>query len=163
MKRLSLNSKQNSRNKLENLNVKISLVEMFVFYYVFHWDTLNLKAFIHPPVKTKIWVVTHQCLFLTYTSFNVNHHSLPTFTFLYKCFYYVSYLFAPVHTIFPELNIRAVVLGSRILMITAANRWENKKMQKTFTKCNDWQKILRQYKMIIEVWKRDKLMPCESL
>ena len=32
-------------------------------------------------------------------------------------------LFAPVQTIFPELKIKAVVLGSRILMITAANRW----------------------------------------
>ena len=31
------------------------------------------------------------------------------------------YLFAPVQTIFPELNINAVVLGSRIRMITAAN------------------------------------------
>lgn len=31
-------------------------------------------------------------------------------------------LLAPVQTIFPELNIRAVVLGSRILMMTAANR-----------------------------------------
>ena len=29
---------------------------------------------------------------------------------------------APVHTIFPELKIRAVVLGSRILIITAAKR-----------------------------------------
>lgn len=28
---------------------------------------------------------------------------------------------APVQTIFPELNIKAVVLGSRILIITAAN------------------------------------------
>ena len=32
------------------------------------------------------------------------------------------YLFAPVHTILPELNISAVVLGSRILIITAAKR-----------------------------------------
>uniref|UniRef100_A0A224Y0Z9 Uncharacterized protein n=1 Tax=Panstrongylus lignarius TaxID=156445 RepID=A0A224Y0Z9_9HEMI len=32
-----------------------------------------------------------------------------------------SSLFAPVQTILPELNIKAVVLGSRILMITAAN------------------------------------------
>ena len=31
--------------------------------------------------------------------------------------------FAPVHTIFPELKMRAVVLGSRILMITAAKRF----------------------------------------
>lgn len=31
------------------------------------------------------------------------------------------YLFAPVQTIFPELKIRAVVRGSLILMITAAN------------------------------------------
>lgn len=61
---------------------------------------------------------------------DVNPQSLPTFTFLYKGFYYVLYLFAPVQTIFPELNIRAVVLGSRILIITAANRCENKKMQK---------------------------------
>jgi hypothetical protein len=30
--------------------------------------------------------------------------------------------FAPVHTIFPELKMRAVVLGSRIRIITAANR-----------------------------------------
>lgn len=29
---------------------------------------------------------------------------------------------APVHTIFPELKIKAVVLGSLILIITAANR-----------------------------------------
>jgi hypothetical protein len=33
------------------------------------------------------------------------------------------YLFAPVHTIFPELKIKAVVLGSLILIITAANRF----------------------------------------
>jgi len=33
-----------------------------------------------------------------------------------------SSLLAPVHTILPELNISAVVLGSRILIITAANR-----------------------------------------
>ncbi len=32
-------------------------------------------------------------------------------------------LLAPVQTIFPELKIRAVVRGSRILMITAANRF----------------------------------------
>ena len=32
------------------------------------------------------------------------------------------HLLAPVHTIFPELNIRAVVLGSLILMMTAAKR-----------------------------------------
>ena len=32
-----------------------------------------------------------------------------------------SYLLAPVQTIFPELNMRAVVLGSRILIMTAAN------------------------------------------
>ena len=36
---------------------------------------------------------------------------------------FVLYLFAPVQTIFPELNISAVVLGSRILMMTAANRF----------------------------------------
>jgi hypothetical protein len=30
--------------------------------------------------------------------------------------------FVPVHTIFPELKMRAVVLGSRIRIITAANR-----------------------------------------
>ena len=30
---------------------------------------------------------------------------------------------APVHTIFPELKMRAVVLGSRILIITAAKRF----------------------------------------
>ena len=29
--------------------------------------------------------------------------------------------FAPVHTILPEVNIRAVVFGSLILIITAAN------------------------------------------
>lgn len=34
-----------------------------------------------------------------------------------------SSLFAPVQTIFPLLNIKAVVLGSRILIITAANRF----------------------------------------
>lgn len=34
-----------------------------------------------------------------------------------------SSLFAPVHTIFPEEKISAVVLGSRILMITATNRF----------------------------------------
>lgn len=33
-----------------------------------------------------------------------------------------SSLFAPVQTILPELNINAVVLGSLILIITAANR-----------------------------------------
>ena len=32
-------------------------------------------------------------------------------------------LFAPVQTILPELNIKAVVLGSLILIMTAANRW----------------------------------------
>lgn len=32
------------------------------------------------------------------------------------------YLLAPVQTIFPELKMRAVVLGSRILMMTAAKR-----------------------------------------
>jgi len=32
-------------------------------------------------------------------------------------------LLAPVHTIFPELKISAVVRGSRILIITAANRF----------------------------------------
>ena len=36
----------------------------------------------------------------------------------------VGHLFAPVHTIFPELKIRAVVRGSRILMMTAAKRLE---------------------------------------
>lgn len=35
-----------------------------------------------------------------------------------------SDLLAPVQTIFPELKIRAVVLGSRILMMTAAKRYE---------------------------------------
>jgi len=34
-----------------------------------------------------------------------------------------SSLFAPVHTIFPELKISAVVRGSRILIMTAANRF----------------------------------------
>ena len=33
-----------------------------------------------------------------------------------------SSLLAPVHTIFPELNMSAVVRGSRILMMTAAKR-----------------------------------------
>lgn len=33
-----------------------------------------------------------------------------------------SSLLAPVHTIFPDENIKAVVLGSLILIITAANR-----------------------------------------
>ena len=36
------------------------------------------------------------------------------------------YLLAPVQTILPELNISAVVLGSRILIITAANLYETK-------------------------------------
>ena len=35
---------------------------------------------------------------------------------------FLSYLLAPVQTIFPELKMRAVVLGSRILMMTAAKR-----------------------------------------
>lgn len=34
-------------------------------------------------------------------------------------------LLAPVQTIFPELKISAVVLGSRILMMTAAKRWSD--------------------------------------
>lgn len=34
-----------------------------------------------------------------------------------------SSLFAPVHTIFPELNINAVVLGDLIRMMTAAKRF----------------------------------------
>lgn len=34
----------------------------------------------------------------------------------------LAYLLAPVHTIFPELNMRAVVRGSLILIITAAKR-----------------------------------------
>lgn len=33
-------------------------------------------------------------------------------------------LLAPVQTIFPELKMSAVVLGSRILIMTAANRCE---------------------------------------
>ena len=37
-----------------------------------------------------------------------------------------KHLLAPVQTIFPELNIRAVVRGSLILMITAANRYSNR-------------------------------------
>ena len=138
--------------------MKISVVVTFVFYYVFYWDTLTLKAFIHPDEDMS----SHTSVFIfTLCILDVNLHSLQTFTFLCKRFYYVLYLFAPVQTIFPELNMRAVVLGSRILIITAANRWENKKMQKNFTKSNDWQKI-RQYKIISEVWKRDKLTPCES-
>lgn len=35
---------------------------------------------------------------------------------------------APVHTIFPELKTSAVVLGSRILIMTAAKRYKTKKM-----------------------------------
>jgi hypothetical protein len=42
--------------------------------------------------------------------------------FLAACFESSS-LLAPVTTIFPEANISAVVLGSRILMITAAKRY----------------------------------------
>lgn len=34
-----------------------------------------------------------------------------------------SSLLAPVHTILPDENIRAVVLGSLILIMTAANRF----------------------------------------
>jgi len=34
---------------------------------------------------------------------------------------------APVTTIFPEAKMRAVVFGSRIRMMTAANRWREKK------------------------------------
>lgn len=37
------------------------------------------------------------------------------------------YLLAPVHTIFPELKTRAVVRGSLIRMITAANRCRRKR------------------------------------
>lgn len=37
-----------------------------------------------------------------------------------------AYLLAPVQTIFPELKMRAVVLGSRILMMTAAKRYARK-------------------------------------
>ena len=33
----------------------------------------------------------------------------------------ISSLFAPVQTTLPDLNIKAVVLGSRILMMQAAN------------------------------------------
>lgn len=39
---------------------------------------------------------------------------------------YHVYLLAPVQTIFPELKMRAVVLGSRILIITAAKRFANR-------------------------------------
>lgn len=35
--------------------------------------------------------------------------------------------FAPVTTILPEAKIKAVVFGSRILMITAAKRWKRHK------------------------------------
>ena len=38
------------------------------------------------------------------------------------------HLLAPVQTIFPELKTRAVVLGSRILMITAAKRYKTKEI-----------------------------------
>ena len=159
MKRLSLNNKENSKNKLDDLNFQW-LRWRLLLCFLLVWGTLNLKAFIHPDEDMR----SHTSVFIfTLCILDVNLHSLPTFTFLYKGFYYVLYLFAPVQTIFPELNIRAVVLGSRILIITAANRWENKKMQKNFTKSNDWQKIRRQKKIVSEVWKRDKLMPCESL
>jgi len=42
-------------------------------------------------------------------------------------------LFAPVQTILPELKIRAVVRGSRIRMITAANRFG---LYSAFRACN---------------------------
>lgn len=42
----------------------------------------------------------------------------------YKVKKTTSHLLAPVQTIFPELKMRAVVLGSRILMMTAAKRWK---------------------------------------
>lgn len=39
-----------------------------------------------------------------------------------------SHLLAPVHTIFPELKTSAVVLGSRILIMTAAKRYKTKEI-----------------------------------
>lgn len=53
--------------------------------------------------------------------------SLPQRKFFIKIvnFRFYSDLLAPVQTIFPELKMRAVVLGSRILMMTAAKRYEN--------------------------------------
>ncbi|KAH9424358.1 hypothetical protein DERP_004541 [Dermatophagoides pteronyssinus] len=45
----------------------------------------------------------------------------------------ISSLFAPVQTILPELNIKAVVLGSRIRMITAAKRFG---LYSAFLACN---------------------------
>lgn len=40
-----------------------------------------------------------------------------------------THLLAPVHTIFPELKISAVVRGSRILMITAAKRCDGQRQE----------------------------------
>ena len=47
-------------------------------------------------------------------------HTVKVTNVTIKCF--LGYLLAPVQTIFPELKTRAVVLGSRILMMTAAKR-----------------------------------------
>lgn len=58
---------------------------------------------------------------------NIKLTSKPSFWMILAYFLAASFesssLFAPVQTIFPEENIRAVVLGSLILMITAAKRF----------------------------------------
>ena len=41
----------------------------------------------------------------------------------FVCLIQSTYLLAPVQTIFPELKMRAVVLGSLILIMTAAKRF----------------------------------------
>lgn len=54
----------------------------------------------------------------------MSFHTNATLLFLHLCGKNgtsSSYLLAPVQTTFPELNKRAVVLGSRILIMTAAN------------------------------------------
>lgn len=51
-----------------------------------------------------------------------------------------------MQTIFPELKISAVVLGSRILMITAANRCKTRTVEKVVHFVNrtvSWWDILR--------------------
>lgn len=67
---------------------------------------------------------------------------------LWNCWSNVSKtdLLAPVHTIFPELKIRAVVRGSRILIITAAKRYGRKR--------SEWGMCL--------VWERHTLTQCFS-
>lgn len=58
---------------------------------------------------------------------SVNLASNPSFCIILAYFLAANRLvssdFAPVHTIFPDENISAVVLGSLIRMITAANRF----------------------------------------